>query len=291
MIKAGICAARSDEAAALIKILVFHPDINLVWVYDGEPEERLDNLYRWLTGDTDLLTIDSMPDSFDDIDVLLVVDELNVGLDIKSLPDSLKVIDLTGRYRLDDDITYGLAEINRKLMVHDCYKVAVPDALAQAVELAILPMARNLMIGSDIEVKFEADDVPGLPQVEQEIKRLVKGVQASFNSDVNIEQVTKTSSAAILLTVTLSCGTDIEVLNELYRNYFDDHNFTFIIDRKPKASDVIGTNKCLMHLERIDNKLIVTAAIDRRLKGVAGTAVHVLNLLFGLHERVGLETF
>jgi N-acetyl-gamma-glutamyl-phosphate reductase len=28
--------------------------------------------------------------------------------------------------------------------------------------------------------------------------------------------------------------------------------------------------------------------IDARLKGSAGTAIHAMNLLFGLHERVGL---
>ena len=83
----------------------------------------------------------------------------------------------------------------------------------------------------------------------------------------------------------------MEVLRDLYENYFDDHNFTFIVDYKPQASHVLGTNKCLLHLERTGQELQVTAAIDGRLKGRAGNAVHILNLLFGLHERVGLETF
>ncbi|MBP2691893.1 MAG: N-acetyl-gamma-glutamyl-phosphate reductase, partial [Muribaculaceae bacterium] len=70
--------------------------------------------------------------------------------------------------------------------------------------------------------------------------------------------------------------------------YFDDHNFTFIVDRQVDIKDVANTNKCLIHLEKIDGKLLITAAIDNLLKGASGNAVHCMNLLFGLHERVGL---
>ena len=31
------------------------------------------------------------------------------------------------------------------------------------------------------------------------------------------------------------------------------------------------------------------AALDPRMKGAVGNAIHCMNLLFGLHERTGLE--
>ena len=52
---------------------------------------------------------------------------------------------------------------------------------------------------------------------------------------------------------------------------------------------VINTNKCLIHLEKHGNKLLITSIIDNLLKGASGQAVHNMNLLFGLAETVGLQ--
>ena len=52
---------------------------------------------------------------------------------------------------------------------------------------------------------------------------------------------------------------------------------------------VINTNKCLIHLEKHGNKLLITSIIDNLLKGASGQAVHNINLLFGLAETVGLQ--
>ena len=52
---------------------------------------------------------------------------------------------------------------------------------------------------------------------------------------------------------------------------------------------MVNTNKCLLHLDKIDGKLLVTSVIDNLLKGASGTAVHNMNLLFGLPERTGLR--
>ena len=76
---------------------------------------------------------------------------------------------------------------------------------------------------------------------------------------------------------------------ELYDKYYEDHNFTFVIDRMPDLKDVVNTNKCLLHLVKEGNKLLIVSVIDNLLKGASGTAVHNMNLLFGLHERVGLN--
>lgn len=52
---------------------------------------------------------------------------------------------------------------------------------------------------------------------------------------------------------------------------------------------MVNTNKCLIHLERIDDKLLIISMIDNLLKGASGQAVHNMNLLFGLEETVGLH--
>ena len=76
---------------------------------------------------------------------------------------------------------------------------------------------------------------------------------------------------------------------DLYNSYYDDHNFTFLTDKMPDLKQVVNTNKCLLYLEKHDNKLLIVSVIDNLLKGASGQAVHNMNLLFGLHERVGLH--
>ena len=80
------------------------------------------------------------------------------------------------------------------------------------------------------------------------------------------------------------------MVRELYEQYYDDHNFVFIVDRSITMVDVENTNKCLIRLEKDEHSgvLTITAMMDALLKGAAGTAVHAMNLMFGLQERVGL---
>ena len=75
---------------------------------------------------------------------------------------------------------------------------------------------------------------------------------------------------------------------KLYEDYYDDHNFTFVTTKAPDLKDVINTNKCVLHIDKIDDKILITSVIDNLLKGASGTAVHNMNLLFGLQEKTGL---
>ncbi len=52
---------------------------------------------------------------------------------------------------------------------------------------------------------------------------------------------------------------------------------------------VVNTNKCLLHLYKHENKLLITSAIDNLLKGASGQAIHNMNLMFGFEETEGLQ--
>ena len=45
----------------------------------------------------------------------------------------------------------------------------------------------------------------------------------------------------------------------------------------------------LVHCEKFDNKLLVTACIDNLLKGAVGQAVQNMNIMFGIDETTGLR--
>jgi N-acetyl-gamma-glutamyl-phosphate reductase len=52
---------------------------------------------------------------------------------------------------------------------------------------------------------------------------------------------------------------------------------------------VVNTNKCLVHLEKVGDKLVVHSVTDNLLKGASGQAVQNMNLMFGLGETAGLK--
>lgn len=122
-----------------------------------------------------------------------------------------------------------------------------------------------------------------------EIRQSLSKLQNSFSAPINFIPVRGNFSRGIFASLYLDCPVEIELLKDLYNSYYDDHNFTFLTDKMPDLKQVVNTNKCLLYLEKHDNKLLIVSVIDNLLKGASGQAVHNMNLLFGLHERVGLH--
>ena len=114
-------------------------------------------------------------------------------------------------------------------------------------------------------------------------------LQNSFNADIDFIPVRGNFSRGIFVTSYLACNINIEEIKRIYNEYYDDHSFVFITDKNPDLKQVINTNKCLIHLEKHDDKLLIVSMIDNLLKGASGQAVHNMNLLFGLEETVGLR--
>ena len=229
------------------------------------------------------------------------------------IPEDLKIVDLSQDFRLegDHDFIYGLPEINRKYIIRG-KRVANPGCFATAIQLALLPLAKNLLLNSDINItaitgstgagvkpsatshfSWRNDNIsvykPFKHQHLAEIKQTLKSLQNSFNSEINLIPMRGCFSRGIFVAAYLDCPIALDEIKKLYEDYYDDHRFTFISDKMPDLKDVVNTNKCIIHLEKEGNKLLIISVIDNLLKGASGQAVHNMNLLFGLHERVGLQ--
>ena len=74
-----------------------------------------------------------------------------------------------------------------------------------------------------------------------------------------------------------------------YRNYYENAPFTVISDTEIHLKQVVNTNKCLLHLQKHNNTLLITSCIDNLLKGASGQAVQNMNLLFDFPEKEGLQ--
>ena len=316
MIKAGIIGGAGYTAGELIRLLINHPDVQLMWVNSssnaGNP---VASVHQGLIGETDLVFTDQTP--FDEINVLFFCTphgQTRTFLESHSVPDDLRIIDLSTDYRHQDgthDFVYGLPELNRKAIVRGAKHIANPGCFATAIQLALLPLAKNLLLNKDVHVfaitgstgagvkpaptshfSWRNDNIsiykPFRHQHLDEIRQSLSQLQNSFASEIDFIPVRGCFSRGIFATLYLDCPVELSEIRRLYDDYYSDHNFTFVTDKMPDLKDVVNTNKCLLHLEKEGNKLIIVSVIDNLLKGPSGTAVHNMNLLFGLHERTGL---
>ena len=316
MIKAGIIGGAGYTAGELIRLLINHPDVQLMWVNSssnaGNP---VASVHQGLIGETDLVFTDQTP--FDEINVLFFCTphgQTRTFLESHSVPDDLRIIDLSTDYRHQDgthDFVYGLPELNRKAIVRGAKRIANPGCFATAIQLALLPLAKNLLLNKDVHVfaitgstgagvkpaptshfSWRNDNIsiykPFRHQHLDEIRQSLSQLQNSFASEIDFIPVRGCFSRGIFATLYLDCPVELSEIRRLYDDYYSDHNFTFVTDKMPDLKDVVNTNKCLLHLEKEGNKLIIVSVIDNLLKGASGTAVHNMNLLFGLHERTGL---
>ena len=64
-----------------------------------------------------------------------------------------------------------------------------------------------------------------------------------------------------------------------------------MMDRPVVLADVENTNKCLLVLSKEEGsgEVTVIGVMDGLLKAGVGNAVHAMNLMFGLYERIGLS--
>lgn len=320
MIKAAILAGRHNALPRLVQLLHAHPDVELMaYVDSAEAEKSLDELYPTLTGETELTVTSDLDTSA--VDVVFIADEPGAAARFvagHTLPAELCVIDMTGDFRLPDNISQGgslgqpdsltgadsnafiqgIPELNRKAMVRGARHVAMPDAATTAIALGLLPLAKNLLLNSDVSSSYATDDdnaeAEGVTasliadDVATQLRMAMKSLQNSFDSDVSGVAFSGDLPQGLTAVTTVNTGVDIDRIRELYEDFYDDHNFTFVVDSVPDARDVRGTNKCFIHLDKKDNRLKITTVIDTDMKGGAGNAVHVMNLLFGLIEKVGL---
>lgn len=165
-----------------------------------------------------------------------------------------------------------------------------------AILLALLPLARNLMLNKPVHATvvrashpYDLGLVSVFPDGEQkEVADAIRSVQSSFNQPINIVSVSGGFPRGMMAVVYIESPIELEQVKELYDNFYDDHSFTFTSDLAPDIREIANTNRCMLNIDKVDDQLVITAVIDDMLKGSAGNAVHIMNLLFGLQERVGL---
>lgn len=289
-------------AGELIRLLVNHPDVEIMWVDSARFTGRLvSDVHHGLIGETELRISPSSYNDLGDIDALFIFrhkGQTIEWLSERKIPDDLRIIDLSVDMRDGDQaeaygFVYGLPELNRKAMVRGAMRAIVPHPAANIAALTLLPLAKAQALEGDVEISVAmpsgAEPIDSASDVASETSRALASLWPECEARLAIKPADGTDLRAMRAVATLESKLDIGELLRIYGEFYDDHNFTFIVSDEPADKEVSGTNKCLMHIDKANGRVTVTAVMDAMLKGAAGTAVHDMNLLFGLHEKVGLQ--
>lgn len=316
MIKIGIIGGAGYTAGELIRLLLIHPEAEIKFIHSSSNAgNKVTDVHSGLLGETELTFTDEMP--FDEIDLLFFCTahgDTRKFLDAHTLPDELKIIDLSMDYRIksaEHDFIYGLPELNRRKTCKSRY-VANPGCFATCIELGLLPLAKEHLLKGDISVNAITGSTgagvkpsatthfswrnnnlsiykPFEHQHLAEILQSIKQLQPDFDGEIDFIPYRGDFPRGIFATLVVKCDLDIETIYKLYESYYERDSFTHIVSKPIDLKQVVNTNKCLIHLEKHGNKLLITSIIDNLLKGASGQAVHNMNLLFGLAETVGLQ--
>ena len=122
-----------------------------------------------------------------------------------------------------------------------------------------------------------------------EIKQTVHLLQNNYTSAIHFIPNRGNFSRGIYATAYTTFEGDLTEAIQLYKAYYNDAAYTFVSNEQIHLKQVVNTNKCIIHLHKHENKLLVTSIIDNLLKGASGQAIQNMNLMFGFKETEGLN--
>ena len=319
MIQAGIVGGAGYTAGELIRILMYHPQVNIDFIYStsnaGNPVSKV---HQDLIGSTDLQFTDTINSDVDVLFLCLGHGNSTAFLEKNSFSDATKIIDLSNDFRLEADanfngkeFVYGLPELNKEAIVNANY-LANPGCFATAIQLALLPLASDGKFQDDVHINAVTGATgagtslsatthftwrdnnfsyykPFTHQHLGEINQSVKQLQNDFNSEIIFMPNRGDFSRGIFATAYTKYDGTLEDAKALYKSFYKDAKFTVVSDEDIHLKQVVNTNKCILHLHKHNDKLLISSVIDNLLKGASGQAVQNMNLMFGFEETEGIQ--
>ena len=316
MIKVGILGAAGYTGGELIRLLVNHPEAEIVFANsESNAGNLVADVHEGLYGDCQLTFTSEMP--FDKVDVVFFCfghGKSEAFLKEHSIPSHVKIIDLAQDFRLaapGNDYVYGLPEIN-KASIAQAQHVGNPGCFATCIQLALLPAAHLHLLTNDIAVNaitgstgagqkptatthfswrtgnmsiYKAFTHQHVPEIKQSLRQ----VQGFLDADIDFIPYRGDFARGIFATAVIKTTMELPEIVAAYKAFYQDAAFTHYCDKAIDMKQVVNTNKALVHCDKFGDKLLVTSTIDNLLKGAVGQAVQNMNILFGLDETTGLK--
>jgi N-acetyl-gamma-glutamyl-phosphate reductase len=319
MINVGIIGGSGYTAGELIRILMFHPNAKLDFVYSttnaGKP---LSIAHHDLMGDIQMNFTDKVNPKVDVVFLCLGHGKSISFLEQNQFSDATKIIDLGNDFRLTKDkefqgksFVYGLPELNKNSIKTSKY-IANPGCFATAIQLALLPLASYELLNNDVHINattgstgagvglsetthfswrannmshYKAFDHQHLGEINQSVNQL----QVDYKNELIFVPNRGDFARGIFATLYTTVEESLEDLVAKYEAFYQDQPFVTVTTTNINMKQVVQTNKCIISLFKKGNRLLITSVIDNLIKGASGQAIQNMNLMFGLDETTGLH--
>jgi N-acetyl-gamma-glutamyl-phosphate/LysW-gamma-L-alpha-aminoadipyl-6-phosphate reductase len=175
-INVGIIGGAGYGGTELVKLLLFHPEVNLTFVTSRKNAgKKLSSVSRFLSGVTDLVFVEPDVEKLPkDTDCVFFATPHGTSmflapLVIREMPRA-RIVDLSGDFRLDDpkiyrqyygrdhaspgllkDFVYGIPEMNR-VKVAEARYVANPGCFATGIIFALYPLLKGDILRREVSV-------------------------------------------------------------------------------------------------------------------------------------------
>ena len=315
MIKVGILGAAGYTGGELIRLLLNHPEAEIVFANsESNAGNLVSDVHEGLLGDTELRFTDEMP--FDHVDLVFFCfghGKSEAFLKEHTIPENVKIIDLAQDFRIkgSHDYVYGLPEINKE-QIQQAQHLANPGCFATAIQLALLPAAMLHLLKEDVAVNaitgstgagqkpgatthfsWRVDNLsiykPFQHQHIAEIRQSLTQEQGYLDASIDFIPYRGNFARGIFCTAVIKTDAPASDVIAAYKEYYRNAAFTHYSDKAIDLKQVVNTNKALVHVDGFEGKILVTSCIDNLLKGAVGQAVQNMNLMFGLDETTGLK--
>ncbi len=211
---------------------------------------------------------------------------------------------------LRNTFAYGLPEVNKKA-IKETRNVANPGCFSTTCILAAAPLIGKI---TDAPIIFDAKtgtsgggralaeafhhptrhaSVKAYKVLEHrhepEIREALSLLSGITPETVFVPQLLPISRGIFVTAhMTLSQELSTEELKNHFENFYAKHPFVRIVEGSPELCNVVGSNYCDISVKSRGKQVVVMAALDNLIKGMAGQAIQNMNLLFDLPEDLGL---
>jgi N-acetyl-gamma-glutamyl-phosphate reductase len=209
------------------------------------------------------------------------------------------------------DFVYGLPELNKSEIKKANY-IANPGCFATAIQLALLPLAKNNGLNNDVHINATTGSTGagvGLSDTSHfswrnnnmshykafehqhlgEISESLVQLQEDFESELLFIPNRGDFPRGIFATLYTLSDDSLEQLVAKYEDFYKNEPFVTVTTTNINMKQVVQTNKCIISLLKKGNRVLITSIIDNLTKGASGQAIQNMNLMFGLEETTGLH--
>ncbi len=319
MIHVGIIGGAGYTAGELIRLLLNHNKTAINFVFStSNAGNKVSDIHQDLVGSTELRFSSTINLEVDVLFLCLGHGNSTAFLQNNTFSSTTKIIDLSNDFRLEkealfngENFVYGLPELQKEA-IKNAQFIANPGCFATALQLAILPLAANGLLQNDVHINAVTGATGAGTSLSQtthftwrdnnfscykpfthqhlgEVNQSVKQLQANFDSEILFMPNRGNFSRGIFATAYTYFEGSLDAARSMYDDFYQGAAFTFVSDNELHLKQVVNTNKCLIHLHKHNNKLLITSCIDNLLKGASGQAIQNMNLMFGFAETEGLQ--